>query len=374
MHKIGIIGCSKVAHLHAQAIVNLENAEFCSVWSRTKSNAEKFAEQYKVKAYSDITEMVQKEKLDLAIVCNIHPYHADPTIEALKAGTNVLVEKPLASSLIDCDRILEAVKTTGKKLGVVSQRRWLKPVQRIKQAIDQGKIDKPILGTIQMFNWRGKEYYDADAWRGTWQQEGGGVTVNQAPHQFDILLWFMGEIDEVYGIWGNLNHPFIEVEDTALAIIKFKNGALGNIIVSNSQNPGVYGKVHVFGKNGASIGVQTDGGAMFVAGMSNVQEPPVNDIWTIPGEENNLVAWKKEDSDFFETIDPQVYFMEKQIEDFLIALEKGKEPLVTGIDGKKTVELFTAIYRSNRDNKPVKLPLETEDGMNNYDGRLHSKI
>ena len=97
------------------------------------------------------------------------------------------------------------------------------------------------------------------------------------------MLWYMGEVDEVYGIWRNLNHPYIEVDDTAVAVVKFKSGALGNILVSNSQKPGIFGKVHVHGENGASAGVQTDGGAMFIAGMTGVAEPPVNDLWTIPG-------------------------------------------------------------------------------------------
>jgi predicted dehydrogenase len=199
--------------------------------------------------------------------------------------------------------------------------------------------------------------------------EGGGVLVNQAPHQLDILLWYMGEIDEVYGLWRNLNHPYIEVEDTAVAIIKFKNGGVGNIIVSNSQKPGIYGKVHVHGENGASIGVQTDGGAMFIAGMSSVLEPPVNDIWSIPGEENMLEKWKQEDSVHFNNIDPTVYYMERQIEDYLLALKNNFNPLVIGEEGRKTVELFTAIYRSTRDGMSIRFPLKPEF-RNDMDGRL----
>jgi predicted dehydrogenase len=153
-----------------------------------------------------------------------------------------------------------------------------------------------------------------------------------------------------------------------VAVVKFKNGGIGNIIVSNSQKPGIYGKVHVHGENGASIGVQTDGGAMFVAGMSNVLEPPVNDLWTVPGEEKLLSKWIKKDSELFNAIDPTVFFMERQIEDFLEALETNREPMVTGEDGRRTVELFTAIYRSTRDNKPVKFPLEAEN-TNDMDGR-----
>ena len=298
INKIGIIGCGKVAHLHAQAVKNIASAELAAVWSRTPSSARSFAEQYGVKAYDDIASMVSGASIDLVIVCTPHPFHKEPCIEAVKAGAHVLVEKPLASSLEDCDAMIEACNEAGVKLGVISQRRWYAPVSRVKTAIDEGKIGKPVLGTINMLGWRDKEYYDADAWRGTWAMEGGGVLVNQAPHQLDIFQWYMGDIDEVYAVQRNLNHPYIEVEDTALAIVKFKSGAIGNIIVSNSQKPGIYGKVQVHGSNGASVGVQTDGGAMFIAGMSNVLEPPVNDLWSVPGEEGLLQEWIEEDTDF----------------------------------------------------------------------------
>jgi len=368
---IAILGCGKVAHLHARAIQNLPQARLTAVWSRTEKTAESFAAQYQTTVFRSISELIRKAKIDLAIVCTPHPFHREPVIEAAEAGAHVLVEKPLASTLEDCDAMIQACKSAGVNLGVISQRRWYSPVMRVKAAIKAGKIGKPVLGTVNMLGWRDKNYYDADAWRGTWNMEGGGVLVNQAPHQLDILLWYMGDISEVYGIWKNLNHPYIEAEDTALAIIKFKNGGIGNIIVSNSQRPGIYGKVHVHGENGASAGVQTDGGAMFVAGMSNVLEPPLNDLWTIPGEEKLPEQWRKIDVELFNSIDPTVFFMERQIEDFLDALEKGKQPLVTGEDGRRTVELFTAIYRSTRDNTVVKFPLNPEKS-NDMDGRLHA--
>ena len=176
----------------------------------------------------------------------------------------------------------------------------------------------------------------------------------------------MGEIDEVYGIWRNLNHPYIEVDDTAVAIVKFKSGAIGNILVSNSQKPGIHGKVQVHGENGASVGVQTDGGAMFIAGMSGVAEPPVNDLWTIPGEEHLLKDWIQEDTETFNNCDPSILYMQYQIEDYLKAIKNNSEPSVTGEAGRRSVELFTAIYRSTRDNAPVKFPLKPEQG---FDGR-----
>jgi UDP-N-acetyl-2-amino-2-deoxyglucuronate dehydrogenase len=279
------------------------------------------------------------------------------------------VEKPLASTLEDCDMMISVCRQNKVKLGVISQRRWYEPVRRVKAAIDAGKLGTPVLGTINMLGWRDKDYYDADEWRGTWDMEGGGVLVNQAPHQLDILLWFMGEIDELTGMWNNLNHPYIEVEDTALALIRFKNGAIGNIIVSNAQKPGIYGKVHVHGMNGASAGVQTDGGAMFIAGKTGIAEPPENDIWSIPGEEHLVEKWKREDAKFFSSIDPTVYFMKCQIEDFRDAILENREPQVNGIAGRKTVELFTAIYRSNRDKQWIKFPLQPETNRSDMDGR-----
>jgi UDP-N-acetyl-2-amino-2-deoxyglucuronate dehydrogenase len=360
--KISIAGCSKVAHLHARAINNLPDATLSGVWNRTRATADDFASRYGTVSFPDVSTMVSECSSDLVIVCNAHPFHVYPAVAAAKAGANILVEKPLASSLHDCDMILKACREKNVKLGVISQRRWYEPVQRVKDAIVKGKIGKPVLAEVTMLGWRDKAYYDSDAWRGTWKQEGGGVLVNQAPHQLDILLWYMGEVEEVYGVWRNLNHPYIEVDDTAVAIVKFRNGALASILVSNSQKPGLYGRVHVHGENGASVGVQTDGGSMFIAGKTGVAEPTVNDLWTVPGEESMPGEWTGADTEFFNSIDPTVYYIQRQIEDYIDALARGGNPLVTGEDGRRTVELFTAIYRSTRDNIPVKFPLRMEEG------------
>lgn len=371
MEKIrtAIIGVGKVSHLHAKALMNQKQAEFTAVYSREILKAKDFASQYNVKAYSDIEEMIRDSKIDLVTICTPHPVHKDSVLKAINAGAHVLVEKPLASTLEDCDRMIAAAKKKNVLIGAISQRRFYEPVQRIRRAIDHGKIGEPILGTINVYSWRDEAYYKSDPWRGKWKEEGGGVLVNQTPHQIDILQWFMGPVDELFGYWENFNHPYIEVEDTAIAVIKFKNGGIGNIVVSNSQNPALYGKVHVHGKNGASIGVQTDGGAMFIAGMSGIVEPPYNDLWTIKSEEMLLEKWKKEDADFFSKIDPTFYFHERQFEGFINAIINGKKPLIDGEEGRKTVEIFTAIYRSTRDKKPIKFPLKSEYG-NDFDGRL----
>ncbi len=371
MRKIvtGIIGCGKGAHLHAQALLSLPQAQFKGVYSRNPMTAKAFAQQYGVGAYPTIEEMAAVGGIEAVVICTPHPAHAEVAVRACQAGMHILVEKPLAASLQDCDAMLLAAKQHGVTVGTVSQRRFYPAALRVRQAIEQGKIGKPILGTVTMLGWRDEAYYRSDPWRGSWRGEGGGVLVNQAAHQIDLLQWYMGPVDEVFGFWANLNHAYIEVEDTAVAVIRFRNGALGNILVSNAQIPALYGKVHVHGDSGASVGVQTDGGAMFIAGMSTITEPPINDLWTVKGEEHLLEKWQAEDTAFFAQIDPMVYFHAQQIEDFLRAIIDGTKPLVDGEEGRKTVEIFTAIYRSNRDRRPVKFPLEPEDGED-FDGRL----
>ena len=353
--RIALIGPGKVAHLHAKAVQQTPDTTLVAVYGRTLQKAEDFAKQYGVPAYDDVANMVAREHVDLCIVCTPHPAHRDPTVAALDAGSHALVEKPLAASLADCDAMMEAAKRNGRHLGTVSQRRFYAPSLRIKKAIDTGLIGKPVLGTIQMLGWRDEPYYQSDPWRGTWAGEGGGVLVNQAPHQLDLLIWYMGEIESVYGLWANVNHPYIEVDDSAVAIVRFKNGGIGNLIVSNSQKPGLFGKVHIHGQNGASVGVQTDGGSMFIAGRTGITEPPVNDIWSVPGEETELATFIAEDTAFFSQIDALTYFFGLQIADFRDAIRDGRAPLVTGEDGRRVVALFQAIYESTRTGLPVRL-------------------
>lgn len=355
--RTGIIGCGKVGSFHAQAYAQLPGSQFTAVCDANRDRAEAFAAQWGVRAYTDVEQMCREAQLDVVSICTPHPLHANPAVAAASCGCHVLVEKPLASTLADCDAIIEAGERSHVTIGTMVQRRFYRPCMRIRQAIDDGKLGKPVLGMVTMLGWRDEDYYRSDPWRGSWEGEGGGVLVNQAPHQLDLLLWYMGEVDEVYGVWKNLNHPYIEVEDTAAAVVKFKNGGVGSIVVSNSQNPALYGKVHLFGDNGAAAGVQTDGGAMFIAGMSSITEPPVNDLWTVPGEEQLLPRWQEEDRAFFNSVDSMHHYHTQQIQDFLDAVAQGRRPLVDAAEGRRTVELFTAIYRSTRDNAVVKFPL-----------------
>ena len=328
--KTALVGCGKVGHLHAKALSRAPESVFVAACGRDLARTEKFAAAYNVKAYQDVEEMISREGVRALTICTPHPLHALHAVKAAKARVHVLIEKPLASSLEDCDAILQAARENGVKVGMISQRRFYAPCARVKRAIDDGKIGRPILGSVAMYGWRAEAYYRSDPWRGSWQGEGGGVLVNQAPHQLDLLHWYMGDVEELFGFWANLNHPYIEVEDTAVAVLCFKNGALGNIVVSNSQNPALYGRVYVHGSNGASLGVQTDGGAMFIAGMSSITEPPINDSVDCARGRELLKKWQKEDTDFFRSINPIEYYHQLQISEFLKAVMAGHDSAVPG--------------------------------------------
>jgi predicted dehydrogenase len=366
--KTAVIGCGKVAHTHAEALAAIPESELVAVYGRDAAKARAFADRHRIRAFADVAEMVQAG-VEAVVVATPHPAHAAVTVPALRAGAHAIVEKPLASSLADADAMIAAARESGRTLATISQRRLYAPALRIRAAIDAGKLGRPALGTATLLGWRSEEYYRSDPWRGSWAGEGGGVLVNQAPHQIDLLQWYMGEVDEVYGAWANLNHPYIEVEDTSIAVLRFRGGALGSIVVSNAQNPGIHGRVGVHGSNGATVGVKTDGGSMFIAGMTTAAEPPVNDVWTVPGEEALLEAWRAEDETFFAAVDATKHYHQLQIREFLQSVLAGRPPMVTGEEGRKTVEIVTAIYRSQRDGRPVRFPLAPERGRGDLDGR-----
>jgi predicted dehydrogenase len=351
--KFGIVTYGKIARMQAQALKSLEGVELAGVWGRDPAKTKGFAADFGITAYESIAAM-GKAGVDVAVISSPHLIHREQALEALAAGMHVLVEKPMAISTADCDAMIAAAKAAGRKLGVISQRRWFPAVRRVRDAIDAGKIGAPVLADVVIFGWRDEAYYRSDPWRGSWAGEGGGVLVNQAVHQLDLLLWLMGPVAEVHAYWDNLNHPYIEVEDTAAAILRFESGAIGSILVSNSQKPGVYAKVHIHGKNGATAGVQTDGGMMFIAGMAGIVEPARNDIWTIPGEEKLPARWEAEDEAFFKTVDPGIHFHRLQLAEFAAAVRDDREPVVSAAQGRATVALFEAIYEAGRSGKAVR--------------------
>ena len=344
--RIGLYGYGKAAQRHAQAIKDSSLGELVSVCGRNRDRRNAFAAQWGIASRNTPDEMALKDKAEAVIVATPHPQHHDHTVASLRAGAHVLVEKPMALTTLQCDDMIAVAANEGKTLSVVCQRRWFPACQRMRAAIDRGKIGKPVLAQITILGWRDKAYYDSDPWRGKWAGEGGGILVNQAPHQIDLMHWFMGPAEEIQGFWDNFNHPYIEVEDSAVAAVRFKNGGFGSILVSNSQNPGLYAKVHIHGDAAWSLGVQTGSGALFIAGMNSAAGPPFNDLWTIPGEEELLNQYRAEDETFFKTIDPAVYFFTKQIDEFCLAIREGRTPPGSAEDGRETVRFIETLLRT----------------------------
>ncbi len=356
---VAIVGLGMIATTHAEALAAIPRARLVGVFDAVRDPVQAFASRYGVRPYASLDELLDDTDVDIVIVCTPHPTHAAIAIRSAVGGRHVLVEKPLAPTLSDCDAMIDAAAKAGVQLGVVSQRRWYPPIQRVHEAITQGRIGDPILAEVTLLGWRDEAYYRMAPWRGTWAGEGGGVMVNQASHHLDLLHWLMGPVEEVYGHWANMSHPSIEVEDTAVAVLRFASGALGTIVLSNAQKPGLYGRIHIHGRNGASVGVQTETGSAFVAGVTTSIEPAFNDVWTIPGEEGLLAGWQADDRREADAIDPLTHYHRLQVADFVDAVADGREPLVSGEDGRSAVELFTAVYEAQRTGAPVRLPIRS---------------
>lgn len=344
-----IVGAGGAAGVHAAALERIEGARLVAVAGATPRSrrAAALASAHGVRHVADLDALLADPDVAVVVIATPHPLHATAAIAAADAGRHVVVEKPMALSAADCAAMIDAAERGGVLLSVVSQRRWYAPVRRLKEAIDGGRIGDPALASVEVLGWRGPEYFAMDDWRGTATGEGGGVLVNQAVHLLDLACWYLGPAVEVDGWLANVNHPDLDVEDSAVAIARFASGALATIVASNSQRPGLYSRLHVHGDNGATVGVETDRGSSFVAGVSAPSEPR-NDVWTIPGEEDGPDRWAAEDRAALAGVDLGSHHHELQLRDVVDAIRTGRQPAVTGADGRRTVELMTAIAAASR--------------------------
>jgi UDP-N-acetyl-2-amino-2-deoxyglucuronate dehydrogenase len=297
--------------------------------------------------YADAEELLQSGNIDAVLVCTPHPSHGPLVVAAADAGVHVMCEKPMTISLAEADSMIDAARKANIKFGVIFQRRFWPAAQRIRNAIDQRKLGNLTLGECTVRISRTREYFGADPWRGTWANEGGGVLMNQAVHAIDQFQWFMGEPVEVFGRYATLRHgDYIDVEDTAVATVKFDNGALGVIEASSTFSTSYGFRIAVHGDSGAAV---------------SVWEKPegrqgINDIWDIPGEDHLQIVWAEQERDGEGF--PEFHVL--QIQDFLQAVRDDRDPAVTGEEARKSLEIILAIYHSNRTGLPVSLPLAAE--------------
>jgi UDP-N-acetyl-2-amino-2-deoxyglucuronate dehydrogenase len=347
--RVGLIGCGGIAQTHAEALADISEASFVACCDTDIDRARAMAERYGTpQPYGDAAEVFEGDVVDAVLICTPHPSHTPLATAAAEAGLDVLVEKPLAINLTEADKMIDAASRAGVKLGVIHQRRFWPAAQRIRAAIDDGRIGTPILGQCFAYLWRGPEYFAKDPWRGTWADEGGGVLMNQAVHAVDLLQWYMGPVSEVHGRWANLAHKgTIDVEDTAVATLRFATGALGVITASTAFNPGTGFRVSVLGESGVTLS------------LSEAPESTqgINDVWTVPGDEDQHALWAAAEAG--QPGFPR--FHQLQIREFLRAVLEDREPAVTGGEARRSIAIITAIYESQRSGAAV--PIAADDGQ-----------
>ncbi|HYI25300.1 MAG TPA: Gfo/Idh/MocA family oxidoreductase [Thermomicrobiales bacterium] len=344
--RIAIVGCGKIAQTHAAALAEIPEAELVACCDQDEQRANDLASQYGVPdCTADLDGLLGSGKVDAILVCVPHPIHERVVVAAANAGVHALCEKPIATSLEEADRMISAHDWAGTTFGVIFQRRFWPAAQRIRQAIDSGRLGTPTFGECSARIWRSSEYFGSDPWRGKWATEGGGVLMNQAVHAIDQFLWFMGNPVEVVGRYATLVHgDYIDVEDTAVATVLFESGALGVINASSTFTTNLGFRVAINGSSGEAVSVWEN-----PEGTQGV-----NELWTFAGEEELRLAWDQKDRG-----NPGFPgFHRNQIQEFVQSILAGRPPAVTGRDGLRSLEVILAIYESSRTGLPVQLPMQ----------------
>jgi len=344
--RYGIIGCGRIAPNHIEAAKNcgVDIVAICDiVKDRMVDTAGKFGLSEKVQLYEDYKLMLAQEKLQLVAICTESGKHASIALDCIAAGCHVIIEKPIALRLSDADAIIEAGRREGVVVCACHQNRFNKSIMKIREALDEGRFGRLLHGAAHIRWNRGKQYYDQDEWRGTWEQD-GGVLMNQCIHNIDLLRWMMGDdIDEVFAFTDNLNHPYLETEDLGLALIKFSNGAYGLIEgTSNVYPSNLEETLYLFGEKGT---VKAGGKS-----VNLIEE------WRFGDGKDTAEEIKAK----YHENPPNVYgFGHTPLyEDVVQAIKDKREPYITAEDGRRALELVLAIYKSSSLGTSVKLPLE----------------
>lgn len=353
MLKVAIIGAGAISRAHIEGYLQFpERCQIVAISDIYVDKAQERIDQFQLaaRAVKDYKELLQ-EDIDLISICTPPYTHATLATEFLEAGSHVMVEKPMASSLEECDLMNDVAKQTGKILSVVAQNRFKTPMMKMKSVLESGLMGK--IGHVQVdsFWWRGHCYYDL-WWRGTWEKEGGGPTLNHAVHHIDALLWMMGSPTEVQAFMSNVSHDNAEVEDLSIAMLRFANGSLGQVTSSVVH----HGEEQQLIFQGAKARVSTPWKVTASNSTANGFPEPNHEL------EAQLQA-------FYDELQEVVHEGHTgQIDDVLTAIETGVPVLIDGISGRQTLELITAIYKSASTGKLVKLPLTNEDAFYTREG------
>ncbi|TWT58155.1 1,5-anhydro-D-fructose reductase [Thalassoglobus neptunius] len=343
----GIVGTGMIAQFHAQAIAAIPDAVLVACFDMVGDRANAFADENSCQAYTDLDEMLANPDVQVVTICTPSGAHLDPAVAAAKADKHVLVEKPLEITLSRCDQIIQACEESGVKLGSILPSRFSPANLALKKAIEDGRFGTLTLGDTFVKWWRSQEYYDSGGWRGTWKLDGGGAFMNQAIHNVDLLYWFMGDVSQVCGMTATLAHERIEVEDVGSAVVRFKNGAIGNLEATTSAFPGLLKKTEIHGTKGSAV-IEQDSILVWDFEESH------------PDDEKILVECGASSATSGGASDPKaISFIghQKQFEDFIKAVQEDRTPQIDGYEGRKSVELILAIYQSSWEGQRIDLPL-----------------
>ncbi len=357
MINIAIVGVGNISRLHIEGYLAFpERCRIVALADILPKRAEDAKARYgleSARVYSSHEEMLKQGDIQLVSVCTPPFTHAQIAINSLNAGCNVLVEKPMAASLQECDAMLAAQKQSGKMLSVVAQNRFRDPVMSLKKLLDSGLAGKVLHAQVDSHWWRGHSYYDL-WWRGRWDKEGGGCTLNHAVHHIDMLMWMMGLPETVTAVLSNAAHDNAEVEDVSVAVLQYPGGALGQI-TSSVIHHGEEQQV-IFQAQHARVSVPWKVAA-------SVSQP---NGFPKPNE-----ALIQQLNDFVNSQPPLAHSGHTgQIDNVLGALETGTPPLIDGTEGRRAIEMITAIYKAGSTAAPAKLPLSPNDSFYTVDGIL----
>jgi UDP-N-acetyl-2-amino-2-deoxyglucuronate dehydrogenase len=343
----GIVGLGLIAEFHARAIEALprEDARLVACCSRSEDRVRAFAGSHDCEGYTSLARFLAHPGLDVVAICTPSGTHLEAALAAAEAGRHLIVEKPLEITPERCDRIIEAAAARRVLLAGVFQSRFHQAAQAVKPAVEDGRFGQLALGDAYVKWYRTQQYYDEGGWHGTQELDGGGALINQSIHAIDLLQWFMGQVESVQAFTGTVGHERIEVEDNAVALLRFAGGALGVIEGSTASYPGFLKRIELSGTAGSVI----------------LEEETIK-AWTFaeqrPEDREIRTRFAAATASGGGAADPAAISFEghrRQYEDFIQALDAGRSPLVDGTEARKSVAIIQAIYAAARKGRAVKL-------------------
>jgi UDP-N-acetyl-2-amino-2-deoxyglucuronate dehydrogenase len=340
--RVGIIGAGNISDTHARAIAAIPGASVAAVFAPTQARADALARRFGAPGFDSLDRFLDHRPMDLVAVGTPSGLHGEHGAAAARRGLHVLVEKPMETTVARADALAAEAARAGVTLGVIFQDRLKPSVRRAKALVDAGRLGRPILASARVKWYRPPDYYRASRWRGTWALDGGGALMNQGVHTVDLLLWLFGPARRVSAKAVARLHD-IEVEDTAVAVVEFASGAVGTIEASTAAYPGYARRLELTGSEGTVV---IDGDHLTAV---DLRDGSGRDQVDAPGDRPESAA---------SPVVSDASAHQAVFEDFIRAVETGGRPACDGAEGRRSVALIEAIYRSSKIGAPVDIALD----------------